>query len=164
MNGYGFDICSISSDPASLLFTDRKVGFYWYYCYTVFINIWWWLCVRDFITCTVDSLFHFDYRCYFSPLLSEWNHRFRPFFFSQPFSFFLSSVSQYMKLADQMPCEPKYVLKLLFQKSIKIVLLHDLHNRGCWTSRYPLIDANMKELSTTGFMSNRGRQVSLKNG
>lgn len=26
---------------------------------------------------------------------------------------------------------------------------------------YPLIDANMKELSTTGFMSNRGRQVIL---
>ncbi|XP_042989925.1 cryptochrome DASH, chloroplastic/mitochondrial-like isoform X2 [Carya illinoinensis] len=25
--------------------------------------------------------------------------------------------------------------------------------------RYPLIDANMKELSTTGFMSNRGRQI-----
>lgn len=25
--------------------------------------------------------------------------------------------------------------------------------------RYPLIDANMKELSATGFMSNRGRQV-----
>jgi hypothetical protein len=30
-------------------------------------------------------------------------------------------------------------------------------------SRYPLIDANMKELSTTGFMSNRGRQANLKN-
>lgn len=29
----------------------------------------------------------------------------------------------------------------------------------CSTSRYPLIDANMKELSATGFMSNRGRQV-----
>ncbi|KAK4490884.1 hypothetical protein RD792_001599 [Penstemon davidsonii] len=27
------------------------------------------------------------------------------------------------------------------------------------TLRYPLIDANMKELSTTGFMSNRGRQI-----
>jgi hypothetical protein len=26
-------------------------------------------------------------------------------------------------------------------------------------SRYPLIDANMKELLATGFMSNRGRQV-----
>ncbi|WVZ21135.1 hypothetical protein V8G54_008457 [Vigna mungo] len=26
-------------------------------------------------------------------------------------------------------------------------------------SEYPLIDANMKELSTTGFMSNRGRQI-----
>ena len=29
-------------------------------------------------------------------------------------------------------------------------------------SRYPLIDANMKELLATGFMSNRGRQVNLK--
>jgi hypothetical protein len=28
-------------------------------------------------------------------------------------------------------------------------------------SRYPLIDANMKELLATGFMSNRGRQVSF---
>jgi len=28
-------------------------------------------------------------------------------------------------------------------------------------SRYPLIDANMRELSATGFMSNRGRQVSF---
>ncbi|XP_065849649.1 cryptochrome DASH, chloroplastic/mitochondrial isoform X2 [Euphorbia lathyris] len=27
------------------------------------------------------------------------------------------------------------------------------------TTGYPLIDANMKELSTTGFMSNRGRQI-----
>ncbi|KAM7490687.1 hypothetical protein LguiA_033608 [Lonicera macranthoides] len=26
-------------------------------------------------------------------------------------------------------------------------------------SRYPLVDANMKELSSTGFMSNRGRQI-----
>ncbi|KAF8036694.1 hypothetical protein BT93_C2413 [Corymbia citriodora subsp. variegata] len=32
----------------------------------------------------------------------------------------------------------------------------------CWKdgrTGYPLIDANMKELSTTGFMSNRGRQI-----
>uniref|UniRef100_A0A7N0TB22 Cryptochrome DASH n=1 Tax=Kalanchoe fedtschenkoi TaxID=63787 RepID=A0A7N0TB22_KALFE len=32
----------------------------------------------------------------------------------------------------------------------------------CWRdgrTGYPLIDANMKELSTTGFMSNRGRQI-----
>jgi deoxyribodipyrimidine photo-lyase len=29
-------------------------------------------------------------------------------------------------------------------------------------SRYPLIDANMRELSATGFMSNRGRQVSFQ--
>jgi deoxyribodipyrimidine photo-lyase len=28
-------------------------------------------------------------------------------------------------------------------------------------SRYPLIDANMKELLATGFMSNRGRQVTF---
>jgi deoxyribodipyrimidine photolyase len=28
-------------------------------------------------------------------------------------------------------------------------------------SRYPLIDANMRELSATGFMSNRGRQAIL---
>lgn len=27
--------------------------------------------------------------------------------------------------------------------------------------RYPLIDANMKELLATGFMSNRGRQVTF---
>lgn len=31
-------------------------------------------------------------------------------------------------------------------------------------ARYPIIDANMKELLLTGFMSNRGRQVGHNNG
>ncbi|KAK7352781.1 hypothetical protein VNO80_18209 [Phaseolus coccineus] len=35
--------------------------------------------------------------------------------------------------------------------------LFDSWRDGC--TGYPLIDANMKELSTTGFMSNRGRQI-----
>ncbi|GKV37810.1 hypothetical protein SLEP1_g45789 [Rubroshorea leprosula] len=37
--------------------------------------------------------------------------------------------------------------------------LSSLLNVSLNISRYPLIDANMKELSTTGFMSNRGRQI-----
>ncbi|XP_075522608.1 cryptochrome DASH, chloroplastic/mitochondrial [Primulina tabacum] len=35
--------------------------------------------------------------------------------------------------------------------------LFDLWKNGC--TGYPLIDANMKELQSTGFMSNRGRQI-----
>ncbi|XP_057731369.1 cryptochrome DASH, chloroplastic/mitochondrial [Arachis stenosperma] len=43
------------------------------------------------------------------------------------------------------------------QKWSQDKILFESWRDGC--TGYPLIDANMKELSTTGFMSNRGRQI-----
>ena len=45
----------------------------------------------------------------------------------------------------------------------KQVWKQDQHLFKAWTegkTGYPLVDANMRELAATGFMSNRGRQVS----
>ncbi|XP_030475510.1 cryptochrome DASH, chloroplastic/mitochondrial isoform X1 [Syzygium oleosum] len=47
-------------------------------------------------------------------------------------------------------------------RKVKSNWSQDKKRFDCWKdgrTGYPLIDANMKELSTTGFMSNRGRQI-----
>lgn len=55
------------------------------------------------------------------------------------------------KFKSEETCENKYALHFPWDEKLLIF--------QCEICRYPLIDANMKELAATGFMSNRGRQV-----